>query len=64
MLLPCSLGAFVEEARLEVLSMTNPASHGNEQETAHILVVQLRKHQGSEGMSTNNNWTEKNNVLV
>lgn len=64
MLLPCLLGAFLEEACLEELPMSNPVSSGNEQEIAHILVVQLMKHQGSEVISTNNNWTEKNNVLV
>lgn len=55
MLQPCLRGAFLKEACLEELPMSNPVSSGNEQEIAHILVV----HQGSEVISTNNNWTEK-----
>lgn len=54
MLLPCLLGAFLEEACLGELSMPSPVSSGNEQETAHILVVQLMKPQGTEVISANN----------
>lgn len=47
----CLLDAFLE-ACLGELSTPNPA--GNEQEPAHILVVQLMKHQGTEVISANN----------